>query len=362
METGVLHAFPQEEFGVAQVMAESLVKRSIDALSLRHQNDGAAAGFECRVDIAEGAEIVLNVLDDIEAHDGIQLLFEPLEVGRIGRVHPFHFQCLAVGEAVFQAFEMFVVDVGGDVPLSPGNQLSREVAHPGADFQDPVADERCDRLRHPTVEVRGVGECVQDRLVGVRVDVGGEGVAQNHPERLEGVLQADLLSLRVGPAVVADRRFVDLGLSLGELDGDFRLEAEAVRADRDAFQQRRAEGLVTGLHVRQVHVGDDVAHGGQHPVCEGVPVVEHPAFARGEKARSEDGIGAPVKQRSEHFRILARIVLEVRILDDGKVPIRRCDCPPQGRSLAAVPFGPQQTDFSRIQIGHLLHYLNGPVF
>ncbi len=280
-------------------MAERFVERAVDGLSFGDQDDGPAAGFECGMDVAEGTEVILDVFDDVEADDGIELLLHPLEVRRIGRVHPLHLQRLAVGETVLEPLQMLTVDIGGDIALPSGDQLPGEIPHASADFQNAPADEGGDGLGHPPVEVRRIGEGIEDRLVGIGIDIRREGVPQNHPERLEGIFQADFLAFLVGAAVVADGGFVDLGLTLGELDGNFGFESEAVRPDGDALQQRSAEGLVAGLHVGKVQVGDHVAHGGEHPVGQRVPVVEHPAFPGGQEAGAEYGVGAAVEQRAE---------------------------------------------------------------
>ena len=95
------------------------------------------------------------------------------------------------------------------------------------------------------------------------------------PHRPHAVAPADLLALGVGAAVVADAHLVDPAAGPGHLGGDLGLEAEAVLLDVDRLDHLAAEGLVAGLHVGQVQVGEHVRQHVQEAVADGVPEVEH---------------------------------------------------------------------------------------
>jgi len=199
-----------------------------------------------------------------------------------------------VSEAGFEPLQVFLVQIGGNVTLAALDELAGEVSHAGADFENAFADVGTDGVGHPAVEVGRVGKGVENGHAGFVIDVGGEGILGDDPEGFERVFQADLLAFLVGAAVVADRDFVDSGLPLGELNGDLGLEAEAVGPDGNALQQGRPEGLVAGLHVGEVQVGHDVAHGRQNPVRDGMPVVEDSPLAGGEEPGAEDGVSPAV--------------------------------------------------------------------
>jgi len=74
---------------------------------------------------------------------------------------------------------------------------------------------------------------------------------------------ADLLALVVGAAVIGDAHLVDPAAAAGELGGDLRLKAEALLTDADRLNDLGAEGLVAGLHVREVQVSEHVADQGR---------------------------------------------------------------------------------------------------
>src|SRR5437867_4712615 len=64
-------------------------------------------------------------------------------------------------------------------------------------------------------------------------------IPEDAPQRGEGVLEADLLAFLVGAPGVTDRHFVDAPgwpAPAGDLGGELRLEAEAVRLQLDPFE------------------------------------------------------------------------------------------------------------------------------
>jgi hypothetical protein len=55
-----------------------------------------------------------------------------------------------------------------------------------------------------------------------------------------------------------------------------------------------------------------------------------------QKTGAKDYVGAPVENRLQEFRIVERIILEVRILHQNDVPGSFGKAAPHGRSLAAI--------------------------
>jgi hypothetical protein len=70
--------------------------------------------------------------------------------------------------------------------------------------------------------------------------------------------QVIFFPLFIGAAMVRDGDFVEAATFLGELDGDLRLEAEAIGFEVNAFDGLRAKDLVANLHVREVEVGKHI--------------------------------------------------------------------------------------------------------
>ncbi|EAU68603.1 hypothetical protein STIAU_8807 [Stigmatella aurantiaca DW4/3-1] len=158
----------------------------------------------------------------------------------------------------------------------------------------------------------------------------GDDVECAHP-----VLPANLLALLVGAAVVADGHLVHAPAAAGDLRGDLGLEAEPLFLHPDGFQHLGAEGLVAGLHVREVQARGHVGEGGEHVVHHRVPEVEHPARRAGEAAAVDD-IRLAIEDGLDDLGDVPRVVLEVRVLDDDDVPGGLGEAAPQGRALALV--------------------------
>src|ERR1035438_4163908 len=186
--------------------------------------------------------------------------FRCLEIGWIRQVAVPHLHVGTVLEARPQLREVLRIDVSRDVAFAPRREDAGQVADARSGLQHPLADVRLEGAGQPPIETLGAGERIEDIRSGIFVEISGEGKAQDYIDSFEGVLQPDLLAFFVSPAVIIDGRFVDAHASLGQFDGQFRLQSEAVAANRDALQQRSAEGFVAGLHVRKVQVRNDIAH------------------------------------------------------------------------------------------------------
>ena len=108
---------------------------------------------------------------------------------------------------------------------------------------------------------------------------------------------ADLLAFLIGPAGIANGDFENSRAPFGELDRDFRLDLEAAADERYAFQQFRADHFVARFHVRQVEVGDDVAHQREEAVADLMPEEEHaPVIAR-EETRAKHSVRRLLREK-----------------------------------------------------------------
>ncbi len=183
---------------------------------------------------------------------------------------------------------------------------------------------------NPGVEPRRAAQARQDlAAVGVLdVDLVGEPEARDRPQRLEAVAPVDLLAFLVGPAGIADRDLEDARLALGQLDRQLGLEPEVIRHDRDRLEEIGADGLVARLHVGQVQVGGDVAQERQELVPELVPIEQHAPHLPAGEARPEHGVGLLVDEHLDHAQQIARMVLEVGVVDHAQLAgrLRRARC------------------------------------
>ena len=106
-------------------------------------------------------------------------------------------------------------------------------------------------------------------------------------------------------------------MALAELDGQLRLDAEVPAEERDGFEQVGPHRLVASLHVGEVEVGDDVGEEGEEAVAELVPVEQHPPHLAADEAGPEDGVGVLLHEDLDDAQQIARVVLEVGVVDDG---------------------------------------------
>jgi hypothetical protein len=201
---------------------------------LWNQNNGASPGSQGGSDVAQRGEIIFDVLHHVEADHGIELAPEGGEIRAATEIAVTDLHSGAAAKPDALAGEVLVVDVGGDVVFAAAGELLGHIADTGAELEHTGADPWTDRIRHPSIEAPGAGEGIENVRAGVAIDVAGEVEADDEPERGDGIFAADLLAVFVGAAVIADGDFVDGGLALGELDGDFGLDAEAVAADGNA--------------------------------------------------------------------------------------------------------------------------------
>src|SRR5579872_6780760 len=161
-------------------------------------------------------------------------------------------QIVTVLKSRSHAGQVLAIDVGGDIALDSRDQHAREISDAGADFEYPFTQVRAYSVAHPAIETRRFRKRVQDVRTRVLVNVVSERITQDDIHGLERIFEPDLLSFLVGAPVVTDGRLVDPDLALRGFDSQFRLYAEATAAERDAFEQRCAEGLIARLHVGEV--------------------------------------------------------------------------------------------------------------
>src|SRR5438477_9288993 len=78
------------------------------------------------------------------------------------------------------------------------------------------------------------------------------------PQRKYSVGYTDFLPLFVGPAVIADRNFIDDHLQLGDLRSHFDFNTESAGLDDHAPNDIAAESFVAGLDVSHVQVRQEI--------------------------------------------------------------------------------------------------------
>ena len=111
----------------------------------------------------------------------------------------------------------------------------------------------------------------------------------------------------------------------GKFRRQFRLDAKALRADRDGFQDFGACELVTGFHVGQIQVGKKIGEQGQQPIACRVPKEQHSPIVAGQETRPVDHIGVAVEDRLQQPRVFRGAVLQIRVLEYDIIAGRNLD-------------------------------------
>src|ERR1017187_8661915 len=82
---------------------------------------------------------------------------------------------------------------------------------------------------------------------------------QQYVDRSERIRQPDLLTLPKGPAVIRDADLVEDVPLAGKLHRNFCFAPEPVLADGDSLNNLAPKRLVSGHHIGEVDVRQDVA-------------------------------------------------------------------------------------------------------
>jgi hypothetical protein len=163
-----------------------------------------------------------------------------------------------------------------------------------------------------------------------------EAELEQQPHRLRPVAPTDVLALGVRAAVIRDRDLIDPGARLCQARGELRFDPEPLAAEPQILEDVCPHRLVTGLHVREVQVVEDVGEPREDPVPEGVPVQEHPPLRTRRESRAEDRVGSVLHDRLQEPRELRRVVFQVGVLYHRDIPGHAGDGGTDGSSLPAV--------------------------
>src|SRR5205823_12839670 len=96
-----------------------------------------------------------------------------------------------------------------------------------------------------------------------------------------------------------------------------------------------SERFVTGFHVGQRRVEEDVREQRQEAVTEEMPEEVRTLGPATAQPRAENDVGDAACDRLDQLRYVDRVVLEIRVLDHGDVPVRVRNRGADGGALAA---------------------------
>ena len=165
VEAGFVCGFGKACAGVAAVMAKEFIDGAVEGHEGGNDEDGFAAFRQNRSEGLEGAEIVFDVFEDVEANDAVWGFgFEVLEFG-VHCVEDHGADVLLVIEAGLVLSDTIGIDVDTDDVLTVCNHAG-EVADAAANFDDALAEwghgktglpfKIIDRTRHALLVADGV--------------------------------------------------------------------------------------------------------------------------------------------------------------------------------------------------------------
>src|ERR1700739_4996676 len=113
---------------------------------------------------------------------------------------------------------------------------------------------------------------------------------------------SNFLSFAIGTARIADRNFEYACATLGQFDGELRINVKCGTFERNTLEQIRANHLVTGFHVGEVEIGNQVAQEGEQFIAERVAEEKSALVPAGHEARSENGISIFIQKQLNHLQ------------------------------------------------------------
>src|SRR5487761_132980 len=176
-----------------------------------------------------------------------------------------------------------------------------------------------------------------------------ETITQNCVQRHHAVTPRNFLSFFIGTARVRDRHFVDPPPSLGHSRRHFRLKAEAIRAQPHPPNHFLSENLVTGFHVGERQVRDNVGKQRQEFISNVMPE-EVNALRAAQKPRSVHNIGAAVQDRFNQLGVLSRVIFKIGVLDQENIATGLGETAPQGSAFPLIAFLKQEMHIAQAQI------------
>ena len=161
-------------------------------------------------------------------------------------------------------------------------------------------------------------------------------VSADAPKRIKKVFDPNLFAFIVAATFVeADWNFLESKSLAGKLGGDFWLDAKAFLLDVDCFHGFASECLVASFHVCQVQATEQIGGLGQNPIAQPMDeaFVVHD-FA--DESRAINNVCFAANQWLYDRRNVARIVLEVSILNDDEIAGRVFKAGSKRRAFASV--------------------------
>jgi hypothetical protein len=129
-----------------------------------------------------------------------------------------------------------------------------------------------------------------------------------------------------------------------DLGRDLGLKAKPILFEFNVLEYLTPEELVSCLHVGQVQIIDGIAQEREHEVSHGMPEEQHTAFSPADESGAIDNVCVILQAWTDEDLIIARVVLQVRILDDDILAEGLADPPTQRSAFPPVAWLEDQSE------------------
>ena len=107
-------------------MMDGAVDRAVERLQRGDDEHDAPAGHEDLAHRGERPAVVLDVLEDVRAHDGVEGLPRDAVVGRAARGRATHLDVRVVGEGPAQELDVLRIELGREDVLARRQETGQE--------------------------------------------------------------------------------------------------------------------------------------------------------------------------------------------------------------------------------------------
>ena len=158
----------------------------------------------------------------------------------------------------------------------------------------------------------------------------------NHINSSYAITPSYLFSLLIRSAIIRNAHFINSGASLRYLRSDLRFEPKPVLFNGNAGQKLAPKHFVTGLHVSEVQVCKHVGQQREKAVSHHMPEVNHAMRPAPQEPGAEHNVGTIFQNRCKKDWVFARVILQVRVLNDDHITRSCLEARAQSCALAKI--------------------------
>ena len=147
-----------------------------------------------------------------------------------------------------------------------------------------------------------------------------------------------LLSLFVRSAIIRNADLENSAAGFRYLRGDLRFKPKPVLFNGNAIQEVAPKHFITCFHVSEVQVCKHVGEQREKSVSHHMPEVNHPMRSATHEPGTEHNVGTIFQNRRKKNGILARVILQVGVLNNDQITRSCVETCAQRCSLSEIAF------------------------